>query len=586
MALVAYSSCDAMLAQLRSHTAAHVSAYGLGDYPPYAYGQVDVRGPALGPVAGAKGLGGAAAAPEHSTTNVQEAGVGEPDIVETDGRRVASVSGGVLRVVDAATHEIDGTLDLSMYAGADSAQLLMSGDRVLVILGDAVRPVYYYDALYPIGNSGGSTLLLVDVTAGRPTITSTLHTGGQYLDARMVGGTARIVVQSRPHLVFPQPRGRHSAEQRVAGNREIVRHAPLRAWLPSYQVTAAGRTSTESVPCEDVSHPVNYTGTSMLTVYTVDLAASLADPRPITLAADGTTVYASGTSLYVADANGPEGHGVKTQLHRFDITTAGRPAYLGSGAVPGQLLDSYSMSEYDGTLRVVTTEDQWSGTASTGLYALNANTLRILGHVGGLGLGEQVHAVRFLGALGYVVTFRSVDPLYVLDLHDPKRPRQVAALKISGYSDYLHPVADGRLLGVGEDVTPGGMVNGLQVSLFDVASPAHPARLDRLVQRHSASETAIDPHAFLYWPARKLAVIPINAWDARESGAALVVHVGSDDLSVVGTIRNPAVSSIDSYDTGIERTLVIGDQLWTMSSSGLRVSDLGSLDRIAWVPFE
>jgi uncharacterized secreted protein with C-terminal beta-propeller domain len=128
------------------------------------------------------------------------------------------------------------------------------------------------------------------------------------------------------------------------------------------------------------------------------------------------------------------------------------------------------------------------------------------------------------------------------------------------------------------------MVRGLQVSLFDVSSPDDPKRLDALAREHTPSESPVDPHAFLYWPAAGLAVLPIDSWNYRQSGAALVVKVGRDRLSVVGTIRNPTGSST-GYDTGIERTLVIGDQLWTMSSSGLRVSDLHTLARQAWVPF-
>jgi uncharacterized secreted protein with C-terminal beta-propeller domain len=123
------------------------------------------------------------------------------------------------------------------------------------------------------------------------------------------------------------------------------------------------------------------------------------------------------------------------------------------------------------------------------------------------------------------------------------------------------------------------------VSLFDIAKPTHPRRLDVIVRKRAGSETGIDPHAFLYWPQTRIAVIPMDSWRSDESGAALVVHVGTDRLSVLGTIHNPAVSSTDGYETGIERTLVIGDALWTMSSSGLRVSDLHTLDRRAWVPF-
>ena len=119
---------------------------------------------------------------------------------------------------------------------------------------------------------------------------------------------------------------------------------------------------------------------------------------------------------------------------------------------------------------------------------------------------------------------------------------------------------------------------------FDVSDPAKPSRLDNLVRRHAPSESAIDPHAFLYWPATRTAVIPIDSWNPGQSGAALVVRVDADNLSVLGTLRNPALST-EGYDTGIERTLVIGHDIWTMSSSGLLVSDLQSLARRGWVAF-
>ena len=129
-------------------------------------------------------------------------------------------------------------------------------------------------------------------------------------------------------------------------------------------------------------------------------------------------------------------------------------------------------------------------------------------------------------------------------------------------------------------------MNGLQVSLFDVHTPGHPTRLARVVRTHTPSETPIDPHAFLYWPATGTAVVPIDSWDPSQSGAALVLHVGHDGLRVSGTIRNPALSTVGSYDTGIERTLILGNDIWTMSSSGLQASDLHTLAKQAWVAFQ
>jgi uncharacterized secreted protein with C-terminal beta-propeller domain len=633
MALVGYTSCDSLLAGLRGHTAAQVGPYGLSDGS-VVYG-LTPEGVVRSSAAAAPAAGGAAdsagsgsSAPDHSGTNVQETGVGEPDIVETDGRRIVSVSNGVLRIVDAATHEITGTLDLSMYAGAQSAQLLMSGDRVLVVLGSGYSggPVGY---AYPRGSGAGSTVLLVDI-AGSPGVLDTLHTSGGYVDARMVGHTARLVVQSGPQVSFPQLPDGTTDQQRTARNRAIVRHAPLSTWLPTFSVTSSGGTTQQAVPCTSVSHPARYTGTSMLTVFTVDLAGDLQDTQPISLAADAATVYASPTSLYVAGVQ----YGVRsatTQLHHFDISGSGKPRYVGSGTVPGTLLNSYSMSEYAGTLRVVTT--RWPGyyggpipmpvdaptaavaggkavgnggtgsagaggassgvpsnvpsnSGDTSVYTLDAHTLAVVGHVGGLGRGEQVHAVRFLGALAYVVTFRSVDPLYVVDLHDPAHPHTAGSLTITGYSDYLHPLPDGRLLGVGENVNSASMVTGLQVSLFDVSNPTTPTRLARVTRAHSPSETPIDPHAFLYWPASNLAVVPIDSWEPSQSGAAIAIHVGAHTLSVLGVVRNPAVNTAGGYDSGISRTFVIGDQLWTMSSSGLQASSVASLHREAWVAFQ
>jgi uncharacterized secreted protein with C-terminal beta-propeller domain len=463
----------------------------------------------------------------------------------------------------------------------------MDGDRALVILND-VSSAAYYDRVaatfpYPPGRGSGTTLLLVDLGHGDPAILGTLHTDGSYVDARMVDGTVRLVTQNRPNIIFPSIRGREGRAARIAANRRAVERAPIDAWLPTYQVNADGRTSPHSVPCTSISHPAHYTGASMLTVFSVSLAGELSDPQPIGLAANGAAVYASTSSLYVADSHYTRKHGERTQLHRFDTTGTGPPTYLGSNVIPGALLDSYSMSEYDGALRIVTTSGQYQRRQNTSVFVLDENSLKVEGSVSGLGHGEQVHAVRFIGPLAYVVTFRSVDPMYVLDLHDPMRPRLAGELKVTGYSDYLHPVGAGRLLGVGQEVA-GGMVRGLQVSLFDVSSPDDPKRLDALAREHTPSESPVDPHAFLYWPAAGLAVLPIDSWNYRQSGAALVVKVGRDRLSVVGTIRNPSGSST-GYDTGIERTLVIGDQLWTMSSSGLRVSDLHTLARQAWVPF-
>ena len=369
----------------------------------------------------ASGAGGGS-----STTNDQETGADEPDVVKTDGDRVVTLTGGVLRVLDARTRRLTGSLDLSLYAGSDGAQLLVRGDRALVVLasdgGGSVRVPAGVDL--PYRPAGGAGFLLVRLT-GTPAVVGTFRPDGGYVGARLVGGTIRLVVTSVPRLTFPQP---NDAGGSVVANRAVARRAPVGAWLPRWTESTGATTTSGQVGCGDVATTVSsLTGTATTTVYSVDPARGFTDLAPVSVAAASTAIYATDRSLYLLDsdtAGGTDGAGaVRTEIHRFDITTAGRPRYVASGAVAGQLLSSYSLSDAGGFLRVVTTTggtvdaglpipagERRRDTSSTTLSVLDATTLRRVGHVDGLGRAEQVYAVRFVGDLGFVVTFRQRRP--------------------------------------------------------------------------------------------------------------------------------------------------------------------------------
>src|SRR5262249_58535432 len=123
----------------------------------------------------------------------------------------------------------------------------------------------------------------------------------------------------------------------------------------------------------------------------------------------------------------------------------------------------------------------------------------------------RIYSVRFMGPVGYVVTFRQTDPLYTLDLSDPARPRVRGSVALTGYSAYLHPVSDARLIGIGRQADAMGHVGGTQVSLFDVSDLAAPARLATFALTAAISSAEFDPHAFLYWPAAHLMVVSLQA---------------------------------------------------------------------------
>jgi uncharacterized secreted protein with C-terminal beta-propeller domain len=324
------------------------------------------------------------------------------------------------------------------------------------------------------------------------------------------------------------------------------------------------------VRCRAARRPKVFSGLEMVTVLTIDLERGLpaVDSDAVMAAAD--TVYASPRSLYVAtrrwfDANG-------TAIHRFDASERGRTAYRSSGAVRGATLSQWALSEHDGHLRVATTEDAALRESESHVTVLRERDRRLVevGHVGGLGHGERIFGVRFIGDLGYVVTFRQVDPLYVVGLGDPERPRLLGELKILGYSAYLHPIADDLLLGVGQDATAEGRLRGTQLSLFDVSDPRRPRRLhQQALASGSSSAVEWDHRAFLHWPRTGLAVLPVDT-------SAAGFRVARRGIEPVGAVSQQGV---------ITRSAVIGDRLFTVSDSGVTASPLSTLRGGAWVPF-
>jgi uncharacterized secreted protein with C-terminal beta-propeller domain len=205
-----------------------------------------------------------------------------------------------------------------------------------------------------------------------------------------------------------------------------------------------------------------------------------------------------------------------------------------------------------------------------------------VGRVGGLGKGERIYAVRFMEDVGYVVTFRQVDPLYIVDLSSPRRPRVAGELKIQGYSSYLHPIGDDLILGVGQDATEQGQALGTQLSVFDVGNLRRPVRLHRHKMAASSSEAEYDHHAFLHWPRTGLTVVPVHAYERTRADAfALGFRVGRGGISEVGRIRHGRPEAVDP----IRRSVVVGDGLYTVSASGVKASELSDLSPRAWIAF-
>jgi uncharacterized secreted protein with C-terminal beta-propeller domain len=222
------------------------------------------------------------------------------------------------------------------------------------------------------------------------------------------------------------------------------------------------------------------------------------------------------------------------------------------------------------------------------VYVLSTGgpVMRTIGSVGGLGVQERIYAVRFIGPVAYVVTFRQTDPLYTVDLSDPSHPQLRGALQLTGYSAYLHPASDNRLIGIGQQADAVGHVGGTQVSLFDVSDVTAPTRIATVAIPGSQSAAEFDPHAFLYWPADGLIVVPLQSYNTFSASSGVLVLQATDNaLTEVGVLSQPNASTEYGGSAVIERSLVIGQTLWTVSDAGVMANNLADLAQVAWVPF-
>lgn len=533
--------------------------------------------------------------PEYSETNIQEAGVDEPDIVKTDGRRIVAVARSRVHLIDAA----GGRLTLrKTLPGATARNVFLSGDRLLVFSGGATAP----------GEPGSpwagarAVLTMYDIAnLSDPELVARLTIDGDVLDARLVGTQVRVATVASPDVDAPAPifapDGRVSEQSRNE-LRAAVARTTVDDWIPSYALEDGGGARVGQgrlVECADLARPEQFSGLDTVAVVSFDVNSALQSRTAVGVVAGGEQVYASSASTYISTTQWRrDGSPDTTSVHKFVTAPSGASTYQGSGQVPGTLLNQYAMSEYQGVLRVATTVSERRGWVNVRALTEGVVTtlqeqdgaLRQLGQVGGLGRedNESIRAVRFIEDRGYVVTFRQTDPLYVLDLRDAAAPKVLGELKIPGYSGYLHPIGRHRLLGVGQsgaeaDPGPaGGGQSGVQFSLFDISDPASPRRIDTRTYGAGAAVAEFDPKAFLYWPPRDLVIAPVHLYgDDRGRGTfngVVVLRATGKGLKELGRI------AVADKDGMANRSLVIGGAVYLLSDQALQAHSLDTLRQI------
>ncbi len=565
------TSCEDLLAQYVERGVAQVGPYGWDSGPIVMF---DAMGSARSEsAAGAPLPTTTRSSSTGSGTNVQEAGVDEPDLVKTDGTLLARVVDDTLTTYD-VSGERPRMLGSAPLTGLSDPQLLLVGDRV-VALG-AATPSSVAGAT--LGRPRESTWVRTfDVSdPSRPTQVDSREYDGRLVTARQTGDVVRLVLASSlPSLRFVTPDPTRTEAAALRANRALVRDTTISDWLPT--VTAGTDPARLVVGCSDVAVPEDDGGIGTLSVVGFRAAAPQ-DADTTALATSSDVAYLSPDLLVVAAAptlgfgccmvrpwsgaemapdtaiqgrpQPPDDH---TRLYAFDLADTSA-TYVGTGRVDGRVASSWSMDEQDGVLRVAVGETDGGAANAVVLLRPDAGRLVEVGRVDGLGPGQQLRSMRWLGDTAVMVTYRQVDPFYVLDLADPTRPQVLGALHLPGWSSYLHPVGPHLILGLGQ-TTPNVMVDPpipvptplpepkssvspqpsafsmsqAKATLFDISDLAHPRALATVAYPPgSVAQAGMQPHQVSWLPdSGTLLTVVSDGYGGRVWVSVLTVGSGS-----------------------------------------------------------
>ncbi len=515
---------------------------------------------------------------DFSNTNEQVQGINEADIVKTDGTFIYVATRDSVKIYRAndghpvLTDQMEVQLDKETGEYVEYSELYADEGKLVVLgrkgaMGNWIRPMpepmpmedVMVDSIMPYYGEEYVYLGVYEISEeGKMNLIKELEVEGGLLSSRKKDDHVYLVVNKYlnyygPYSEQPIPLFRDStmgSEYRELPVDSILYHPGKR--MPNYLMVAAVDIMDE----QESSNIEAYLGS-------------------------GSEVYMSENALYVAGNDYNSFWGSVTNIARFSVDDT-KIGYSGGGMVQGSLLNQFSMDEHNGNLRVATTE--WSGDSINSVYILDRNMNQI-GSIENLAPGERIFSARFMGDMGYVVTFRQVDPLFVLDLSDPENPQVTGELKIPGFSNYLHPISQDVLLGIGQDIDEEtGRQQGIKLSLFDVSDSGMPREIKNLIlgDEGSYAEVLHNHKALMLKPQDDLIAFDatLNLYSGklvRESFNGLLVIRASEagELELVKEISNEGI-----YGQNVKRPVYIDDILYYVMDDQIRAFHMDNFEEI------
>jgi uncharacterized secreted protein with C-terminal beta-propeller domain len=574
-----------------------------------------------------------AAAPEavgdskgFSGTNVQEAGVDESDVVKTDGDYLYVANDSDVRIVAARPADAMNVVSYVKAGGwIDSIYLY---DAKLVVIyrpsNGGEYPILYraeekiaVGMPYWIPYQEKTGILIVDVkNPAAPETIKDIQVDGYLVASRITGGNLHVVSQympSLPQLEIWYDGSEMDKEAVTEANAQVLDSLTLDDFIPKYSVCDAGGEEVDkglAIATEDFIRPREDNGGSMVSIITIDMENPAADFNSTGFIADVQNIYASTDALYLVSTiyeyeETEEGDEVatvwtnptfETQIYKFDLGDS--VTYSAEGRVDGEILNQFSLGEYNGVLRIATTTGAtWDGTSKNHVFCLqnNGEALNVIGSIRDLAPGERLYSARFMGDRGFLVTFIQVDPLFTLDLSDPANPSVAGELKVPGYSTYLHPLNENYLLSVGQDTTLEGDIvknGGMQLSIYDISDFSNPQLLHtaKIGDSGTYSEAMYNHKAIAFWPEQNLLALPVNEyavthteegdlWENTFNGMAVYRLTDDYDFDLLGRMDLYTYDETDTtyYYPSWYRGVFIDDYFYGMTSQTVKAAPVDAI---------
>jgi uncharacterized secreted protein with C-terminal beta-propeller domain len=595
----------------------------------------NVLGAISAPMTAYEGTADSSSTPRYSETNIQVQGVDEADIVKTDGKYIYVLSNKNLVITEAypaETAEILSKTDL----GITPSEIFIEGNNILVFgstyrqtrneAGDVIQgstPTEVNAKIasgeyYPYYGRNLAVILLIDASnKENPEIKRTIEFEGSYLNSRKINEQVYFVINSYPTY-----------------------YAEENGIIPLYADTKESDEFKEIAECGDIGYLPPVYPESFVTIGSIAMNDFDSKIQKETVVGSAQNIYASQDNLYLAQTeynyynyiplvsevvdsviadpikNVISDNREFTSIHKFSLDN-GKIGYSGVMKAPGNILNQFSMDEFENNFRIATTTGHVSrigGGTSNNIFIFGED-LKMKGKLEDLAPGEKIYSARFMGNKGYLVTFKKIDPLFVIDLTDASNPKVLGKLKIPGYSDYLHPIDETHLIGIGKDTIESEQGNfawyqGIKIAVFDVSDVEHPKEMYKEIigDRGTDSYALNDHKAFLYDKEKNLLVIPVQLAEiseeqkqqnynnnfplygdftfqgayvynlSLENGFQLkgrITHLDADDDSL-----EKSGYYYSGGGTEVKRSLFIGDVLYTISNNKILANSLEDLSLI------